>query len=1214
MANVLVLYRRRGTASIVGCLCDRLRSPVKYFVGVSLVALLTLIVARSASDGAVVPTVGRAERPQRCAARSRSCTAPRRASYIIVTDFAGDGGPGDIAIFPANATGRARPSYRLEPYSPFSGLEAFGISEGPSLTDPYGVYADTRHDAIWVTDCSHSTIQRYALAATRDFASSIVIGGDATTLDCPTGIYVASSGSIYVSDGRAIDVFAADASGNVAPVGKRLFDGSGSLALDANGNVWTSSGDGIFEFSSLNASPMKRIVISPFGGLSYTVTSDGLFIDHNGNIWATLRQSTNCFHTFQTSMIEEFSAVNAHRWVLKRRIVGSKTLLDCPDAAAVDDAGYIYVSQHIGGVLVFGPSANGNVAPIQSIPIDDATSLHYPVGIGLYSGRIEAAVVSALAPSHRPRRTPSATPPPADLNVELGFHDLVEQVTLSPAVLTVPPSCANVQGVLGAGTRPDDGLCVRASKAGLTVHVALSRSALPLMPKTLACVHLSPQGSNPISGDVVRVGVLLKRSDGSKEYLQCDVTAAFALAQASEQGAVPGTASTWTSDISIPWSLLDVPRADTIEITVNACDKVDGCNENGDKTLDTTIAVVRAWRALSLTPDYAPSILQTPIPAGPTSSAPSRTHDIGFEEELLMYPTTAFAIGAAQSQTSVQSQSSLRQIMSATSSSGSAPSPPPQALQTLQTRSQSYFALPVASSSLLDPSLSSITDSSAFSFQKVSALASGGAFAYATRTFEGGAFYGLFGPGQYDGAYTAALIVPRPFPTPTPSVTISRVQAPSRPASETQAQQLPIAEIAFQDAYAITPRTTDSFQSLLLTSNTGHSGIFGGQNPRYVADDNEFFGSIQWDEHPTAIGKSGPSVIPDASHYALFGDAFIYTQADDASFFQARATLAMQTAEALFAPADGAGTAYSSLTGPIAHLSLSDSLLRSVAPTSFDFVAYRLTNVYGDLVTNEQETLSNPLTLWGKWQKWKSGWWLTLSTQSQSISDREAETQQGWAQSYIKVLYPGGVPNSLPVPEPTIRPENIENASLQSPPISVGQVQLQLAGGVQWGKSTFCNEYAKGRFLCATDPANNGTWGAAITYQKFTFQASTSSNTVLGNAVAAGAVSRYFGPRLSSPGSLTSDATYANALGCDSVTAGYTNAIYASGIPLPQKGGTFALQGQAGVRLGEQNELMFTLGYLNSQGPQQAIFNPTPYAQSGLYLGFSIASRAGVCQ
>ncbi|HVA34097.1 MAG TPA: hypothetical protein VNG31_08120, partial [Candidatus Baltobacteraceae bacterium] len=58
-----------------------------------------------------------------------------------------------------------------------------------------------------------------------------------------------------------------------------------------------------------------------------------------------------------------------------RVIAGSKTLLHSPSGIAVDGAGYVYVGNIVYSssqlqkwpLLVFGPNADGNVAPVQAI-------------------------------------------------------------------------------------------------------------------------------------------------------------------------------------------------------------------------------------------------------------------------------------------------------------------------------------------------------------------------------------------------------------------------------------------------------------------------------------------------------------------------------------------------------------------------------------------------------------------------------------------------------------------------------------------------------------------------------------------------------------------------------------------------------------------------------------------------------------------------------
>ena len=81
------------------------------------------------------------------------------------------------------------------------------------------------------------------------------------------------------------------------------------------------------------------------------------------------------------------------------------------------------------------------------------------------------------------------------------------------------------------------------------------------------------------------------------------------------------------------------------------------------------------------------------------------------------------------------------------------------------------------------------------------------------------------------------------------------------------------------------------------------------------------------------------------------------------------------------------------------------------------------------------------------------GWTLNAGIQTESLSDRVAELQQGLVTSYFAAVYPSVTAKTVvaPVPPGLVRPQTQNNASVSSP--TIGKVfTVQLTGGYQSGK------------------------------------------------------------------------------------------------------------------------------------------------------------------
>lgn len=299
-----------------------------------------------------------------------------RATHIVVTDVVNN----SVLTFAATANGSA-----AAPQKTLSG-------GATTLVQPEGVYVDTVHDRLYVGNYnsgSNGTISEYALPAEGNSAPISTLGGGSTTLEGPAGLAVDASGNIYVADYGAgmVDVFGA---GTTTQAPARQISGSNTgmgypsgLWLDSNGDIWVGnvvecilcSGPyyGVLEFG-----PTANGNVAPIDELTVNGIPMGVFVDRKKNVWvATVEGSA--------PTIQEFAAGSTSTSSPIVTISGSNTALQEPNGISVDGAGYVYVSDYEAkAVYVFAPGANGNVAPVQTIPAGSTSGIAGPIGVVAY--------------------------------------------------------------------------------------------------------------------------------------------------------------------------------------------------------------------------------------------------------------------------------------------------------------------------------------------------------------------------------------------------------------------------------------------------------------------------------------------------------------------------------------------------------------------------------------------------------------------------------------------------------------------------------------------------------------------------------------------------------------------------------------------------------------------------------------------------------------
>jgi sugar lactone lactonase YvrE len=182
-----------------------------------------------------------------------------------------------------------------------------------------------------------------------------------------TGTPIKSVPIVYVDSGFAspaqVLAFPGNSTGNPSPsstISLPTLTIPVSIATDPAGNVYLGTYTDIREYtagSSGAATPARSILLAS-SGITYP---NAVTADATGNIYVA---------DFPTSSIENFSAAASGSAAPSRILSGTLTGLTFPSQIALDGAGNLYVlnlnvqnPSSPSSILVFGPKANGNVAP-----------------------------------------------------------------------------------------------------------------------------------------------------------------------------------------------------------------------------------------------------------------------------------------------------------------------------------------------------------------------------------------------------------------------------------------------------------------------------------------------------------------------------------------------------------------------------------------------------------------------------------------------------------------------------------------------------------------------------------------------------------------------------------------------------------------------------------------------------------------------------------
>lgn len=260
------------------------------------------------------------------------------------------------------------------------------------------------NDRIYVANASYPTgsVTVYGKRADGNVAPVATISGSNTGLVQPEGIAVDDDGKLYVSDifgspGRSVGgpsqqgvvfVFAAKANGNVKPVAT-IHDGlnyPNGVAFDRSGNLYVANFQGcdITVYAAKTYDLIRTITSSGSFGLCY---ADGIALDGAGNTYVVdTNYSGRDVSSGSAGVILVFGPGANGNVLPIQTIAGPRTRLTAPYGIAATSRGEIYVTNYANKrpypeILVFAAGANGNVKPIRTIR-GPATQL-YGTGIAL---------------------------------------------------------------------------------------------------------------------------------------------------------------------------------------------------------------------------------------------------------------------------------------------------------------------------------------------------------------------------------------------------------------------------------------------------------------------------------------------------------------------------------------------------------------------------------------------------------------------------------------------------------------------------------------------------------------------------------------------------------------------------------------------------------------------------------------------------------------
>lgn len=305
-----------------------------------------------------------------------------------------------VCIYVTNVTARSVTAYAKGANGDVSPIQTISGSN-TGLHVPQGIALDAGRN-IYVANNSPAAVTVYAKGSHGNIAPMQIITGSKTGLSFPEGIALDASLNIYIANSQggyglgSITIYAAGANGNVAPI--RTIRGSNTglnfpegIILDSSRNIHVTnfpggpSGLGSVNVYAAgangNVAPIRSISGSTtalHGPVGIALNRHGIiYVMNYGNPRRPGPGSVTVYDALANGNVAPITTIS-----------GSNTGLVGSLGIALGGSRRIYVANQQGGlsrlgsVTVYAPSANGNVAPIQTIS-GSKTQLRHPAGVAV---------------------------------------------------------------------------------------------------------------------------------------------------------------------------------------------------------------------------------------------------------------------------------------------------------------------------------------------------------------------------------------------------------------------------------------------------------------------------------------------------------------------------------------------------------------------------------------------------------------------------------------------------------------------------------------------------------------------------------------------------------------------------------------------------------------------------------------------------------------
>lgn len=340
----------------------------------SLLIPITLLLLVGCNGSALAPTVGVATK---ASVSAKASCLKSTCIYVLNCVYCGNATQkGSILLYKSGANGKVTPVKKMV---------------GKEVSQAIRIAVDSNH-SVWTSvpgprnGSDPARLDMFRPGKYGNVTPTNVISGNYTELSYPESVAVDPSGKSYAGNNyygagcnnriENVTVYAAGASGNVAPIAKFGAFYGVRIAVDADGGVYVADACGdIYVFTPSSSGYVQSQLITGYNTqLQYECYSNAIAVDSSKNIYVACDPD---------STILMFSAGSNGDVAPTLDIAGSSTGLSGPVGIAVDSAGNIYAANsenYPPTITVYSAGSTGNVSPIQTIT---STKMTGPLAIAV---------------------------------------------------------------------------------------------------------------------------------------------------------------------------------------------------------------------------------------------------------------------------------------------------------------------------------------------------------------------------------------------------------------------------------------------------------------------------------------------------------------------------------------------------------------------------------------------------------------------------------------------------------------------------------------------------------------------------------------------------------------------------------------------------------------------------------------------------------------